>query len=97
MNNESLSTVNVIELLDGSVIQVIAFFDTIEGNEKAEKLFEQLLKEHNDPDWEIGKEYTGPIFSAEDINEFIEDGVYDDDCGYSLRLVHSSTIEKKNS
>lgn len=76
-----LATVSVIEMTDLDVQGVRSFVDNPEGNRRAEKRFVQLVKEHE------GK--TGNQWSKEDLDDFIENGVYDDGCGYQLLLVHS--------
>jgi hypothetical protein len=76
-----LNTVNVIETVDGVPQSLRSFIDNPEGNARAEKLFKRLVKEHN-------KE-GGPKFSDEDFTDMMDDGVYDDDCGYCLFITHS--------
>jgi hypothetical protein len=76
-----LNTVNVIETVDGVPQSLRSFSDNKEGNRRAEKRFKSLVREHNAMD--------GPKFSDEDFDDMLDDGVYDDDCGYCLFLTHS--------
>lgn len=77
-----LHTVNVVETVNEMPISLRSFVDNPLGNERAEAFFKRLVKEHN-------KE-NGPKFSEDDFDDMIEDGVYDDDCGYILYLIHST-------
>ena len=70
-----LYTVNVIEKIDESIV-VNSFDDTKTGNQQAEKLFQDLLKEYN--------------ISIEIIKTGLEDGVYVYDSSYSVYIVHSN-------
>ncbi len=80
-----LHTVNVIESVDGNILSVRSFSDAAnvrsKSNKRAERLFVKLVKEHN--------KMKGPKFSKEDFEAMLDDGVYDDECGYQLFLVHS--------
>lgn len=70
-----LNTVNVIEMFNGSFKQLIAFPDNEAGNHGAESLFVSILKEHDVP--------------SDDIFSYVEDGIYDNDNGHVVLLVHS--------
>jgi len=83
---ECVPTVNLIESVDNKVIGVTSFLDNPEGNRAAEAKFQELYKEHNDPDGTTG--FVQP--TDEDFAAMIEDGVYDDDCGYRLTITHST-------
>ena len=76
-----LHTVNVIESIDDVPFSLRAFTDNTKGNDLAEKTFVRLVKEHN--------ETEGPKFSDEDFSAMMDDGVYDDECGYQLFITHS--------
>jgi len=83
--SKSIPTVNVIELVNERYHSVRSFHDDPEGNKAAEELFKRLHKEHNDPDGTTG--VSEP--SEEDFAAMIEDGTYDDECGYQLVITHS--------
>ena len=82
---ESIPTVNVIELVNGNYHSVRSFFDTPEGNRSAEAFFKRLHKEHNDPDGTTGVEPP----SDQDFQNMLDDGIYNDECGYELVITHS--------
>lgn len=75
-----LNTVNVIEMVWDSIQSLHAFPDDHKGNVDAEKLFVELIKEHESND-----------VTEKNIAIYLEEGVFDDDCGYQLMLVHSQT------
>lgn len=81
-----LSTVNIIELVDGNPIGVVSYPDTARGNRAAERLFRKLYREHNDPDGTTG--IVQP--TKEDFDAMIDDGIYDDECGYQITITHSN-------
>jgi len=78
-------TVNVIELVKTSLNNVYSFPDTPKGNELAEAKFKECYREHNDPEGTTGQ--IEP--TDEDWEAVLEDGIYDDDCGYQLIISHS--------
>ena len=78
-------TVNVIEIVNEQLNSVRSFVDNPAGNKRAERMFRRLYREHNDPDGTTGE----PRPTNADIDPYIEDGVYDDECGYQLVLAHS--------
>lgn len=82
-----LHTVNVIETIDGTPQSLRAFTDNKKGNKRAENLFVRLVKEHNAFGQGSG---AGPTFSKEEFSAMLDDGVYDDECGYQLFLTHST-------
>ena len=71
-----LSTVNVIEMSDSTVLQMVSWADNEAGNKAAEKLFVELLRNHEDAD-------------TETIESYLEEGTYE--FGHlKLLLVHST-------
>jgi hypothetical protein len=72
-----LNSVNVIEYFSDTVQSLRAFVDNPKGNKEAEDLFSRLMVEY-DPD----------TIRAE-IEDAIEEGVYEDGRGYCLYLTHS--------
>jgi len=85
MKSVKVATVNVVELVDGKIISLCSFAESPDGNKAAERLFRRLHKEHNDPDGTTGVDRP----TREDFAAWIEDGIYDDDCGYNLVITHS--------
>lgn len=81
-----VATVNVVETLDGKIASIRSFTESPEGNKAAEDLFRHLHKEHNDPDGTT--DVARP--TREDFRAMLDDGIYDDDCGYNLIVTHSS-------
>ncbi|MFA5311707.1 MAG: hypothetical protein WC375_00145 [Methanomassiliicoccales archaeon] len=73
---QSISTVNVIQLIGETDITVRSFPDTPEGNASAEEAFKGCMKENDD-------------ISDEDIPSYIEDGYWSIGT-YQIFLVHSS-------
>ena len=70
-----LSTVNVIEYVDDSVIGVSSFTDDKEGNVEAEDIFSRCAKANGATDQDL-KDYA------------LEDGMYE--CGtYQVFIAHS--------
>lgn len=78
-----LRTVNVLEFCNNEFMQSFSFTDNSEGNKRADKKFARLVREHN-PKSQGAIQYTD-----EDIDEMLDDGVYDDECGYQLLITHS--------
>lgn len=76
-----LHTVNVIELRDGVVQVGYAFFDSPEGNKKAEAQFKKCFFDHNGPE---AKQPT-----EKDWEDMLDEGTYDDGLGYSIVIFHS--------
>lgn len=76
-----LSTVNVIEMSDSTVLQMASWADNEAGNKAAEKLFVELLKTHEDAD-------------DETIEAYLEEGTYE--FGHlKLLLVHSTEEDEE--
>ena len=82
---ESIQTVSIIEVVNGNFHSCRSFLDTPQGNHAAEALFKRLHKEHNDPDGTTG--IADP--TDEDFQLMLDDGIYDDECGYNLVITHS--------
>jgi hypothetical protein len=78
-----LRTVNVLEFCNNQFQQSFSFVDNPEGNKMAERKFARLVREHN-PKAEDAIQYT-----HEDIDAMLDDGVYDDECGYQVLITHS--------
>ncbi len=74
-----LNTVNVIEMVHDDIINIQSFTDDEEGNRQAEKLFELLVKKHESND-----------VTESNMDVYLEEGVFDDDCGYQIVIVHSN-------
>jgi hypothetical protein len=70
-----LSTVNVIEITNGTMQGVHAFADDAEGNQQAEALFRKFLKENTE-------------LTDGQVDLCVEDGHYDTN-GYEIFLTHS--------
>ena len=77
-----LNTVNVVEVLNGTVQGVHAFSDTPQGNMRAERVFKRCVKE-NSPD------IDGPYFSRAELDDLLSEGHWEDDNGYQVLLTHS--------
>lgn len=74
----NLFTVNVIEMNESYILQLVAFPETVEGNENAEKLFKQMVKEN----------YSD--VTDEQMNDCLDEGIFHwDNGGFSVLLVHS--------
>jgi hypothetical protein len=71
----TLRTVNCVEIITGTIDNVIAFRDTPAGNKKAEKLFSEMAAENG--------------ARQEDLESYLDDGRYQDG-GYEVCLVHSN-------
>ena len=74
-----LHTVNVIEVCNGVVDSIRSFTETPKGNKRAEKAFVRMVKERNRLE----------VHSADDLDNMLSDGVFDDERGYQLFLTHS--------
>jgi len=81
-----IATVNVVETVDGKINSIRSFPESPEGNKAAERLFRRLHKEHNDPDGTTGVERP----TRAEFRAMLDDGIYDDECGYNLMIAHSS-------
>ncbi len=78
-----LRTVNVLEFCNNEFQQSFSFADNSVGNTRAEKKFARLVREHNP------KDQNAIQYTHEDIEVMLDDGVYDDECGYRLLITHS--------
>jgi len=76
-DNWNLFTVNVIEMSYDDILQLVAFPETPEGNENAEKLFRAMVLEN----------YSD--ISTDDLDSYVEDGMFHKD-SFSVLLVHST-------
>lgn len=70
-------TVNVIEVVDNSVVALHAFSDNEEGNKEAEAIFVTIVKENGDD------------VSEAEMEVFLEDGYFEQG-SYQTFLVHSN-------
>lgn len=75
--NKNLFTVNVIEISGSNIIQLVAFPESLEGNENAENLFKQMVKENNSETTE------------EEMNVCLDNGIFTKN-DYSVLIVHST-------
>ena len=73
--NLSLNTVNVIEMADGTVLGIVSYPDTKEGNQAAEERFRTVCKENG-------------LEDADEIEACIEDGNAEKN-GWEAYIVHS--------
>lgn len=71
-----LNTVNVIEMAHGNLLSIRSFLENEEGNKKAEKLFDDILKEHG-------------VIDCGYRHDYIDDGHYQDTNGHEIFLTHS--------
>jgi hypothetical protein len=78
-NSLALSTVNIIESIDGRIQQLKSFPDDEKGNLAAENLFIKLIKEN---DAEDRQNFLG-------IDYYLDEGVYNN-FDYYLYIVHSN-------
>lgn len=70
--------VSVILYINDCVHSKYDFYDTVEGNKKAEDFFRKNILEYN------------PSFDDEDVDDFLDDGYYEDDnSDYQIFIVHS--------
>jgi hypothetical protein len=76
-----VNTVNVIEYYENPLL-VRSFKDTIEGNVEAERLFVDLITEHN-------KE-GGVNPNKQQLKDMLDEGCYSDGMGYEIYIVHSN-------
>lgn len=68
------STVNVLEMFNGNIMQLVAF----DGWEEAEKLFTKMIEEN------------GAWLEAGDLDFYLDEGMFDDDNGWMIYIIHSS-------
>lgn len=73
---KTLATVNVI-VMDPTFKSIVSFPDDEAGNEAAEELFKKKVKE------DYGE------LNEMDISCLLEDGLYENESGYTIYLVHS--------
>jgi LPS O-antigen subunit length determinant protein (WzzB/FepE family) len=80
------NTVNVIEVLDKNIESIRSFSDDKNGNQEAEKLFRQIIKDNQDEG-----------LTEADVESYIEDEYYSSgnghDTTYELYLIHSIRTE----
>jgi hypothetical protein len=62
--SDNLFTVNVIEMSSDDILQLVAFPETPEGNENAEKLFRTIVLE------------SYPDTRPDDLDSYIRDGLF---------------------
>ncbi len=74
----SKSTINVIETVDGAIISNRLFTDK---TQEAEALFIKCINEHE----------QSPI-TTEEAEAYMDDGIYDDSCGYCVMLSHPEVM-----
>lgn len=80
--DQTVSTVNVIEMNHGEFQTIRSFPETPEGNKAAENFFQCKLAVHE-------KDNKLQPSDEEDVQSYIEDGMYEDCGGYQLFLTHS--------
>ena len=80
--DQTLNTVNVVEMNNGEFQMVRSFPETEEGNKAAEAFFRRKLEAHE-------KENKLQPSDEEDFQAYIEDGLYEDCGGWQLFLTHS--------
>jgi hypothetical protein len=86
-----LATVNVIELEQGTLQSIRSFNDDVKGNKQAEKTYIAMIKSNLANSQGSGE---GDRFTKEDIECFLDDGIYNDEAGYELMLSHSDTASE---
>lgn len=76
-----IETTNVIEILDGKILQIFSF---VGNNAKAEayEVFRRLVLEHNDPENNPPKNVLN--ITEDVLAKYFADGLYDDECGYTI-------------
>lgn len=72
----SISTVNVLEIIEGTPSQIIAYPETVEGNFLAEKAFRASAKANG--------------AKRKDMRSYVEDGSYENSGTYGIHLIHSN-------
>jgi len=76
-----LNTVNVIEYFDGTVKSLFSWPDDEEGSKKAEERFAAVMKEN------------GFIGDNEDLDDALDEGMWENGSGYQAFIVHNHPIE----
>ncbi len=72
-----ISTVNVIEYVDGTIQSVRSFADIKQGNKEAEDVFAACVREN-----------AGQAFTDEELGEFMDDGRFEEGT-YEIYITHS--------
>lgn len=87
-----LKAVMVMEILNGEILSSHAFSEDPKGNQEANDIFTKIYMEHKaDHDEDEGVNVLEPTeVDFEDIRYCIDGGVYDDDNGYQLVIVHTT-------
>lgn len=75
-----IETTNVIEILDGKILQIFSFVGK-DARAEAYEVFRRLVLEHNDPENNPPKDVLAKSFA---------DGLYDDECGYTIWCGYSN-------
>ena len=75
-NYPSVSTVNVLEIVEGTPLQIIAYPETPEGNKLAEKAFRASAKANG--------------AKAKDMDSYLDDGSYENSGTYGIYIMHSN-------
>ena len=70
-----INTVNIIELDHKEVTGIRSFSNDTAGNKQAESFFQKRIKEHE-----------GNNVSEMDLGIYLEEGIFDDDCGYQVMI-----------
>lgn len=71
--------VSVILYMNDSILSKHDFYDTPEGNQKAEQYFKDVLREYM------------PSYADEELDECLDDGFFEDDnSDYQMFITHSS-------
>jgi hypothetical protein len=80
--------ITLVESVDEKVLSChsYSFKNDSGGIGKAFRTFKRLHKEHNDPDGTT--EYVRP--SNKEFLSMFNEGLYDDDCGYRITVVHGT-------
>jgi hypothetical protein len=81
-----LFTVNVSVFNGGILEDIFSFADTAAGNKSAERKFCACIRDLNDPERTTGVQ---PM-SRMNMQEFIDNGYYEDGVGHEVRLTHST-------
>jgi len=85
---KKLATVNIIELKQGVLHSIRSFNDNPKGNEQAEKTFAALIRKHHADEQGSG---GGDPITDEDMECFLDNGIYDEQDGYEVMIAHSDT------
>lgn len=84
---EKLATVNIIEMKQGTLHSIRSFNDNPKGNEQAEKTFKALVNKHHSDEQGSG---NGASIGNEDMEIFLDNGIYDEQDGYVVMICHST-------